>query len=62
MLLKLVKEMNEISFFNSHVVSQTLFSSFFFKKAAFSSSFIKLRQIPEEYDMAFQPFLLCFPW
>lgn len=54
--------MNEISFFNSHVVSQTLFSSFFFKKAAFSSSFIKLRQIPEEYDMAFQPFLLCFPW
>lgn len=58
MLLKLVKEMNEISFFNSHVVSPLLF----FEKAAFSSSFIKLRQIPEEYDMAFQPFLLCFPW
>lgn len=30
MLLKLVREMNEISFFNSHVVSQTIFSSFFF--------------------------------
>jgi len=60
MLLKLVKEMNEISFFNSHVVSQTLFSSFFFLKLLLVLPL--LRQIPEEYDMAFQPFLLCFPW
>lgn len=30
MLLKLVREMNEISFFNSHVVRKTILYSFFF--------------------------------
>lgn len=33
---------------------------FFLKKLLLVLSL--LRQIPEEYDMAFQPFLLCFPW
>lgn len=39
MLLKLVREMNEISFFNSHVVSQTLCSSFFLHLECFKRYF-----------------------